>query len=166
MHLITATLLLLSGFLFSASSQANSHITTPHTVVSLTPGQVTGLQVYALDQQSLMLEWESPLEIGDSTLTDYQLERATDADFTADAVSMFMRAQSLATTYIDTSLTAGDEYFYRVRAINSNGNGAFSVPASATPNSGLPTAVATISTAEVADTHTAPIILDGSTSSA
>ncbi|ORU91840.1 MAG: hypothetical protein A6F72_03685 [Cycloclasticus sp. symbiont of Poecilosclerida sp. N] len=154
--------LLLGGLLCvlftqQGSAQANSHPL---------PGQVTGLQVYALDEQSLKLEWESPLEIGDSTLTAYQVERATDLGFSIGVNTMVVPVQSLATTYIDTSLTAGVAYFYRVRAINTNGDGAYSVIESATPNSGLPTAMATISQAEAADTHTAQIILDASTSSA
>jgi hypothetical protein len=73
--------------------------------------------------------------------TNYHIERATNAAFTS-AVTTF-NPVGRPTTFVDTSVTGGTHYFYRVRAENAISFSAFSNSASVTaplpvaPGSGM-----------------------------
>lgn len=58
---------------------------------------------------------------GGGTPTGYELDRATNAAFTTGLTVLLTDPTSTVTTltYSDTGLTAGTQYFYRVRAINT-----------------------------------------------
>ena len=94
------------------------------------PGAPADPRAAADGDTSIELNWTAPADDGGSVITGYDLERSTD-----NGVSWASLASGLAsttTTYTDTGLNAGSRYCYQVRAVNANGNGAFSVRVCAT----------------------------------
>lgn len=85
------------------------------------------------------LQWNAPGYTGTSSITSYNIYRSTTAGSIGTRV-----ASTSATTYTDTGLTNGTNYYYQVTAVNSSGESAPSTPqASATPATtpGPPTSV-------------------------
>lgn len=73
----------------------------------------------SLDRRTATLDWDAPADLGGLPLIRYRVQRATNADFTADAVS----ANTLPadTELTSPNLTVGRMYFYRVFAENARG---------------------------------------------
>lgn len=83
------------------------------------PGQVVGLSISAASTTQLNLSWTAT-----SGATSYKVERS------ATSGSGFSQIDTSNTnSYNNTSLTAGTRYYYRVRATNSEGDGAYSTEA-------------------------------------
>ena len=92
------------------------------------------LTAIATDSDEVTTTWVAPVPVSDP-VDFYELTRATDAAFTLD-VTVFDtsgEADPLLTTFVDSGLTSGITYFYKVRAHNVNGLGPFSNTDSATP---------------------------------
>ena len=104
-----------------ARSSAASAI--PRTV----PGVPTGLTAVAGNAQ-VTLNWTAPASNGGSDITNYVVYRGTTSGGEILLVSL-----GNVLTYINTGLTNGQTYYYRVSAVNSIGEAPQSDEASATP---------------------------------
>ena len=80
------------------------------------PGQVTGLTVSSTSSSQLSLSWNAV-----SGATTYKVERST-----SSGSGFTQIVSNLTTSYNNTGLNQGTRYYYRVRASNSNGDGAYS----------------------------------------
>ena len=80
------------------------------------PGQVTGLTVGSTSSSELAVSWNAV-----SGATSYKVERSTSS---GSGFSQILN--SPATSIGNTGLNQGTRYYYRVRATNSNGDGAYS----------------------------------------
>ena len=76
---------------------------------------------------SLVLTWEAPTATGGSDITGYELEIWSGGRW-VDETTL-----GNVLTYTDMSLAAGTTYYYRVRAINSQGAGLWSATKSGGP---------------------------------
>jgi len=74
------------------------------------------------DVSDIDLDWEAPLFNGYSPITGYKIER--ESPIGNGFATIVPNTFSTATQYQDTSVTIGNEYNYRVRAINSHGESA------------------------------------------
>ncbi|MXW17846.1 MAG: hypothetical protein F4Z83_09920, partial [Gemmatimonadetes bacterium] len=101
--------------------------TTPADV----PGMPIGLAAAAQGQTQINLSWTAPTETGGAAITGYDIE--TSSQGTTRIVQT-----GTATTYPHTGLTAGSTWRYRVRAKNSEGNGPWSSPVTATTDAAAP----------------------------
>ncbi len=101
------------------SSEASA---TPATV----PSAPTDLTAAGGDAQ-VTLDWSAPSSNGGASITGYRIYRGTSSGTETLLVSI-----GNAQTYTDTAVTNGQTYFYKVKAVNSKGDSAFSNEASAT----------------------------------
>jgi len=98
-------------------------IATPGTP----PAAPGGLSAVLASSSSVELKWADH----GSTETGFQLRRSTDATFSASTLVATLGADTVS--HLDTGLTAGTAYYYRVRAVGPASDSAFSNTASATP---------------------------------
>ena len=108
------------------SNEANA---TPAT----TPMEPGNLQTFAGNAQ-ITLTWQPPVSDGGLPITNYRVYRGL-----APGTEAFLVEIGAVLTYLDSSLTNGQEYCYVVTALNGVGEGPPSNEACATPTSG-PTA--------------------------
>jgi len=78
------------------------------------------------------LNWTAPTEVGNSAITGYRIYRSTSTN-TESAYAIVGNV----TTYTDTSVSGGTTYYYKVAAINSDGEGALSGEANRTVKTGV-----------------------------
>lgn len=71
---------------------------------------------------SVPLSWSAPSDNGGSTITSYTVQYATNSGFTTGTGTQSFSGTSGTVT----GLTAGQTYYFRVRAINGQGDGAWS----------------------------------------
>jgi fibronectin type 3 domain-containing protein len=95
----------------------------------LPPGAPTGLTASGGNRQ-VTLTWSPPIDNGGIAITNYVIYRGP-----ASGAEVYLRTIGNVTTHIDTTLTNGVTYFYKVAAVNEAGEGALSAEASATPMS-------------------------------
>ncbi len=123
----------------SVNSGAPSNVANATTAAATAPGAPTGLTATADGQTIINLSWTAPTNTGGAPITGYQIEVSPSGTSNwSDLV-----ANTTATTYAHTGLSAGVTRHYRVRAINSVGPGAVSATTSATtdtPNATVPAA--------------------------
>ncbi len=108
---------------------------SPFIIVSLNadalnegvPGTPEGLTA-APNDGSVTLSWSAPTSPGNSDVLQYNLTRR-DGSGGGDAVVF----QGNALTYTDNGLTNGVTYYYKVCAVNTQGQGEWSAEVSATP---------------------------------
>jgi len=91
------------------------------------PGPPTGL-VAAAGNGQVALSWQEPANDGGSPITNYTIWRGATSGGESSLVTI-----NDTTSYLDTGLTNGQTYYYRVSANNSVGNGPNSTEVSATP---------------------------------
>ena len=91
-----------------------SYETSPTTTP---PSQVTGLSASATNENSINISWNKPND-GGSAITNYIVEY-TDSGGTVNTVEP-------TGTSVTISVSAGETYTIRVRAVNAEGNGAWS----------------------------------------
>jgi hypothetical protein len=85
------------------------------------PAAPTNLTATAQSGPQVSLSWTD----NSNNETGFKIDRATDAGFTQNLVTVAAPANVGATaSYVDTTVTAGTTYFYRVRATNSAGDSA------------------------------------------
>ena len=112
----------------AASNSASATTSTPTVITA--PAAPTSLTATADGPTIINLSWTAPSDNGGAAITGYQIEVSpTGTDNWTDLEG---NTNSTATTYAHTGLTAGTTVHYRVSAINSEGPGAASNPASAT----------------------------------
>ncbi len=109
------------------------------TGAATAPGAPTSLTATADGQTTINLRWAAPTNTGGTAITGYQIEVSPNG--TDNWTNLV--ANTAATTYAHTGLSAGVTRYYRVRAINAVGTGNPSTIASATtstPTSTVPNA--------------------------
>jgi hypothetical protein len=94
------------------------------------PSAVTGT---ALSSTKIDLSWTAPVDNGGSAVTGYKIERNGGAGWS----TLVADTASTGTTYSDTGLTVGTQYYYRVSAINAIGTGSLTSTGRADTNSSL-----------------------------
>ncbi|MCY4117695.1 MAG: fibronectin type III domain-containing protein [Caldilineaceae bacterium] len=107
-----------------------------------TPGRPDSLTVGSATASGLTLTWAAPTESGGSAITGYEVQVRSGMRWVEEATP-----GATATTYADTGLAAGTRYYYRVRAVNSEGGGlwiyANDATTAGTPDAPVLTATAT-----------------------
>ncbi len=89
---------------------------------------------------SVSLQWDVPVSDGLSPITGYSIYRGPDPQNVTILASL-----GPDLTYLDTSVSNGVTYVYRVSATNAVGEGPLSAPADATPDGLPPVTTATLS---------------------
>ena len=130
------------------------------------PGAPTGLSATAISGTQIDLSWTAPVSDGGSPITGYKIERETGIGNGWDLI--VSDTGSTATTRSDEGLSQGQEYNYRVSAINAVGTGSPSTAASDTTDAatapGTPTSLSAVadSPTSVALSWVAPVSDGGS----
>ncbi|MFM7014685.1 MAG: S8 family serine peptidase [Actinomycetota bacterium] len=83
------------------------------------PGAVSGLRLSAQSTNGMTVSWIAPTYTGTSSVIDYQVERSLSADFASPTKTTV----ASGTTLVISGLTDGTNYFIRVAARNTSGNG-------------------------------------------
>ncbi len=117
---------------FGAASVASSAVTPNQT-----PNSVSGLSVVGAGSSTVTLSWSAV--VSTPAVTDYLIEYSTDGGATWVT---FNDANSAATTATVTGLTVGQNYSFRVTAINSIGQGSSSSATSSIAAATVPTTIA------------------------
>lgn len=107
-------------------TKSNSVSATPITGTTA-PSAPGNLQATAGDGQ-VTLTWAVPSSDGGLTITNYKIYRGA-----SSGIETYLTNTENVLIYTDTSVTNDQTYYYKVRAINSVGEGAFSNEVSATP---------------------------------
>src|SRR5216117_2685954 len=105
------------------SNEASATPNPPATV----PGAPQGLGATAGDA-TIALVWSPPGSDGGSPITNYKIYRGN----SSGGESFFTEIGNIL-AYLDTGLTNGHTYYYKVSAVNAVGDGPLSNEASATP---------------------------------
>lgn len=100
------------------SAPSNAVSVTASTSIRV-PSAPTNLAARPLGPTYVRLSWST----AETDQTDYSVERATDAAFTAELTRFTLPADITArmSTYVDTTAIGGTTYYYRVFAVNSLG---------------------------------------------
>ena len=127
-----------------AGQQSSSVTATPRAPSP--PSAPTGFTANA-GLGLVALSWTAPSVDHDETITDYEYssDDGTTWRSTGSTASIYTATQTSAATPVNLAL--GTEYTFRVRAVNSAGNGAQSASAAATPY-GLPGAPSNLQATE------------------
>ena len=126
-----------------ASTTVNETTASSTTPVSV-PGAPTGLKAVVVNSTTIELYWTAPGNTGGSKITGYKIEQSDDgnSDWTPMAGNGRTEGVTADAKPHDpiTDLTVGETKHYRVRAINTAGDGKASgtVSAATTPDSGYP----------------------------
>ena len=100
------------------------------------PDEPTDLSATPKGKDRIELLWNMPSEDGGSPIEGYQIDVSENSGATWSV--LVENSRSTATTYSHTGLSAGETRYYRVRAINKWGKGAYSLPAFATTDATEP----------------------------
>ena len=106
-----------------SSGNATATGTTPSGFAA--PAQPTGFVVTAIENEGISLVWDSV-----SDPVTYNVQRATNTGFTQNLVTV--ATSHNGTGFLQTGLTVGTTYYYRVRAIYRGINGLWSSTRNAT----------------------------------
>ena len=115
-------------------SSPTSNLTV--TTLPLAPSAPTSLVATVVSATQVSLTWVD----NSNNETSFSIERGTGAGAWAALASVAANS----TTYLDTTAVGGTTYSYRVRAINSGGNSAYTTVATATTPTGPPNAPTTL----------------------
>jgi hypothetical protein len=108
----------------SAGSSAWSNVSSATTTTSGPPAAPSSLTAKAAGCNSIVLTWVD----NSGNETSFNLSRSTTQSGTYSTIATL---PANTTTYTNTGLTKGKKYYYKVRAINSAGNSAWSNTTSA-----------------------------------
>ena len=95
-----------------------------------TPSTPTNLTAKAISSNQVSLAWSASIT---NTKSGFQVERKTGSGGTYAVIA----AVDNAASYVDTGLSAGTQYYYRVKAFNYAGESTYSNEADATPVAGF-----------------------------
>ena len=142
------------------SGQSNELSATP-TASTTVPGAPT-LNAPSAGDGQVVLTWSAPSDDGGSAITGYNIYRGISSDG-----EIILTTIGNVLTFTDTGLTNGQTYYYKVSAVNGEGEGALSSERSATPMlltvPSAPTLnTATASNGQVVLTWTSPSSIGGS----
>ena len=100
-----------------------------------TPGRPTGFTATTVSDSTttLTLAWTGPIDNGGSAITGYEVQIRSDGQWVT-------KTTMASSPHTYTGLAAGTRYYYRVRAINSQGGGLWSAYATGTTFAGVPDA--------------------------
>ena len=87
-------------------------------VVDTLPAKPTNLTATVNDNGSITLSWDDP---ADDSITGYQILRRRPSEGEKTLLVYVENTGSSATSYTDTSVTAGVRHVYRIKAINAIG---------------------------------------------
>lgn len=116
------------------------------TTNQASPSAPTGLTASTASSSQINLSWTDNANNEDG----FRIERRTGLVGTYSEVGT---VSANVTSYQSTGLTAGTQYYYRVRAYNGIGNSLYSNEANATTNQAAPTAPANLQTTSVSGTQ-------------
>lgn len=94
------------------------------TTSAAVPGAPDAPTVGPITKDSAVASYTAPSNTGGSSITGYDVQRATNVGFTSNVATASRTASQLSYTF--TGLTAGMDYYVRVRAKNSVGTGPWS----------------------------------------
>ena len=115
---------------------ATSNVTiTASPIAGTAPDAPTGLSARAGNVQTA-LSWVAPASNGGVSITSYKVYRATTSGAETLLTAGGCSGLGAVLSCTDTGLTNGQAYYYKVSAVNSIGEGAQSLEASATPVAG------------------------------
>tara|TARA_Y100000588_G_scaffold3444_1_gene4617 strand:- start:63 stop:2129 length:2067 start_codon:yes stop_codon:yes gene_type:complete len=101
-----------------ASMNEGDFHSPPHTgysIDNIAPGVPTGMQLVA-NHTTITVSWDIS---GDDDFQYFLLERSTNTDFTANEI---VTIEMVDTVYTDEAIDLGQEYFYRLAALDHAGN--------------------------------------------
>lgn len=104
----------------------NAEATTRPWTVPGAPPAITATARHG----SILVEWVPPMDDGNTDITGYQLQHSATGDDDS-WMDVTPGVTGAATSYEHTGRTAGEDVYYHVAAINSEGTGGFSVAVSA-----------------------------------
>ena len=108
------------------------------TAAGETPSAPRNLRATATGPSVISLDWDVPFSDGGSAITSYILGMSADGGSTWRSLGS---TAANVTAFLHTGLAAGTNHHYRVTAVNRNGSGPWTFPASATtPRAGTPSA--------------------------
>lgn len=116
---------------WSATNMSDATSATTHGDTPGRPAWAAG--DFTPTASSLVLTWEAP-DSGGSAITGYKLQIWSGGRWVDEATL------GVVLTYTDMNLAAGAKYYYRVRAINSQGEGLWSATKAGTTTAGSPDA--------------------------
>ena len=109
----------------AVNSYGNSAYSNEASAMLVSPPPAPTLSATAVSSSQINLTWTDQ----SNNETGFQIERKTG---TGGTYALIVTTAANATTYSNSGLAGGTTYFYRVRAVNSAGNSAYSNEASAT----------------------------------
>jgi len=121
------------------AKDTNGNYSTPGVQVSATPTAAPTVPTVPQNLSATAgdavvdLSWNAPASDGGSALTLYSIYRAT----TTAPTELLATTTAATTTYEDTGVSNGTEYFYRIKATNAVGDSGFSNEDSATPTAAV-----------------------------
>ncbi|NUR62380.1 MAG: PKD domain-containing protein [Catenulispora sp.] len=115
-----------------ANSAASTVTITASPIAATAPGAPTGLTATPGTSQ-VSLSWTPPADDGGENITSYKVYRGTATGGETLLTSGGCSGLGAVTSCVDSGLTAGQTYYYKVAAVNPIGEGAQSAEASATP---------------------------------
>ena len=148
----------LTGATADAIPDAGTVGVTVNAAVSK-PGQPTNFQATAGDGQ-VVLTWANP---NDASITGYKVRYAKTADRGSASFSLIDGSSASTVTHTVGSLENGEEYSFKVRAVNSAGDGAATAWKKATPTAVTPdgvTVTATTLSVNEGSSNTYTVVLD------
>lgn len=110
--------------------------TKSFTTGATVPGAPTGVGNNSVTQSTANITWTPPGSTGGSAITGYQIQRATDSGFTTNVFTA--DDPDDVSPYAVSSMAPATTYWFRVRAVNGVGAGAWSSSTSLTTLTGTP----------------------------
>ena len=120
------------GYVFNTSTSGQVQLIVTNAS-SVPPSPPAGLTATAGNAQ-VALSWFAL-----ATATNYFIQRSTIGNGSYSVID-----STTGTNYTDTQVTNGGTYYYEVAAVNTNGQGSFSIPVSATPQQPVTTTPGTV----------------------
>ena len=125
---------------WSATDTSDATSATTHGDTPQRPTDLAVAVAATNPTTSLTLTWTAPTITGGSDITGYEVQIRSGGRWVDEATPT-------AATYTDTGLDVGTKYYYRVRAVNSQGGGLWSAYASGTTTAANPDAPVLTATA-------------------
>ena len=109
--------------------------TTPYDGATAQPGAPTSLMATPGNRQ-VTLRWDAPSTIGGSAITGYEYQQSSSRGTFGDTWTEVSGGESIRQVVV-SNLTGATMYYFRVRAVNTDGEGIPSTEVSATSYDGL-----------------------------